>query len=340
MTRPLGRWSMGIVVGMTALLFAMTAYAVEITPFRTGNMSPVTQIFGIPAAGDAHILDSGSGEVTLTADAANSFGLSEDLPKESVTLDGETYRLALALRYGLGKGIEGGIEVPFVAQSGGVFDGFIQGFHRAFNLENGRRTEVPRNRLLYLYQRDGQDKLHYEDSGMGIGDLRLQAGIRLYDDGASAPRRAALRAELKLPTGNSDRLRGSGSVDFSLWLTGSDDYGLGEWGHLTIFGGGGGTVMSRGDVLPDQQRTLAGFGMLGFGWSPVEWFAFKAQATFQTSIYQASTLPEIGEAALIGIAGFTFALTKNTTLDIGITEDMILSAAPDVAFHLALSQRF
>jgi hypothetical protein len=311
----------------------------EITPFRTGNLSPLAQIHGLPAPDSAHILPRHGAEATFSADLANNLATDES-GSDAVVLDGETYRFALDLRYGFADGMEGGIEIPVVTHAGGVLDDFVEWFHSAFGFGSGGRELFPRDRLLYLYQRDGSERLRLEDEGAGIGDIHLTGGLRLYDDRAGAPRAVALRGALKLPTGDSGRLRGSGGVDFSLWLAASDDYRLGNWGHLTLFSNAGGTVMGKGTVLKDQQRSLAGFGSLGFGWSPADWIAFKVQTLWHSSLYRGSALRELSNGSLVITSGGTLALAERTTLDIGVSEDLSVKTAPDVVFHFALRQRF
>lgn len=324
---------------LAALAAGTGARGAEITPFRTVNLSPHVQIFGLPAVGPARILSPRRGEASFVFDAANSFAIDET-NQERIVLDGETYRIALGLRYGLADGIEAGIEVPFIVHSGGELDGFIDWFHDAFGFAAGGRDGVEEGRLRYSYTRDGRDHFRVEDSSGGIGDLRLTGGIRLYDDRSEARRAVALRGAVKIPTGDSSELRGSGSVDVSLWLTASDDYRLGNWGHATLFAAAGGMVMSDGDVLEDQQRNLAGFGTIGIGWSPFEWLALKVQGNWHSALYRGSRLRELENDSLQIISGGTIAFSKNTTLDLGVSEDASVKTSPDVAFHLALTQRF
>ncbi len=329
----------GTLTGLALILQSVAAHGMEITPFRAGNMAPLVHIHGLPIPDSARILAHKEGEVSAVADLANNYAVDAK-GNESVIFDGETYRVGLDLRYGFAPGVEAGIEIPFVSHSGGFLDGFIEGFHSAFGFTNGGREYAPRDRLLYQYSVNNTNRFRIEDSGGGIGDIRLTGGIQLYDDRAEAPRRLALRGALKLPTGDSDRLRGSGSVDFALWLAASDDYRLGNWGHLTLFANAGGTVMGNGDVLEDQQRNLVAAGTVGFGWSPVDWLAITAQATWHSPLYQGSELREINNDTIMITGGFEFAFTERTSLDIAISEDLNVKTAPDVTFHLALRQRF
>jgi hypothetical protein len=312
---------------------------VEITPFYTQNQSPVTQIFGLPAAGDARVLAKGRTLVLVSADVANNFA-ADAAPGESILLDGESYRFTLALRYGITDSLEAGIDIPYVGEGGGFLDGFIIGWHNFFGLPQGGREEAVRDRLLYRYDKDGSNRLTVDDSNFDLGDVRFYGALRIYDDREQYPRSVALRACIKAPTGESDRLHGSGSTDFALWLTAGDDYRLPAWlGHFTIFGAAGGMYMTKGDVLKDQQRNLAGFGSLGFGWGPADWIALKAQLSGHTAFYK-SELRELGDDALQLIVGGTLAFSPWTSLDIGVSEDILVRTSPDVAFHLALRRLF
>lgn len=315
------------------------AVGVEITPFYTQNQSPVTQIFGLPAAGDSRILSKGRTCFLVSADMASNFA-TDSAPGESILLDGESYRFTLALRYGITDNLEAGMDIPYVGQGGGFLDGVIIGWHNFFGLPQGGREEAPRNRLLYTYSKNGSNRLLVDDSSFDVGDVRFYGALRIYDDGEANPRTVALRASIKAPTGNSDQLHGSGSTDFALCLTAGDDYRLpARLGHFTVFGAVGGMAMTKGNILKDQQRNFAGFGTFGFGWGPAEWVAVKAQVSGHTSFFR-SDLRELGGDALQLIMGGTLALSPWTFLDIGVSEDIIVKTSPDVAFHLALKRLF
>jgi hypothetical protein len=292
----------------------------------------------LPAAGDARLLQKGKFSALLAADMANNFA-EDATPRENILLDGENYRFTVALRYGITDRIEAGIDIPYVGQGGGFLDSFILGWHRFFGLSQGGRTDAPRNRLLYTYAKDGRTKMLVNDSDFGIGDIRFYGGMQLYNSGEKNPCSIALRASIKAPTGDSRALHGSGSTDFALWLTASDDYQLPVFGHFTFFGAAGGMGMTGGDILADQQRNLAVFGTLGFGWGPAQWIAFKAQVSGHTPFFQ-SEIRELGKDSLQLIVGGTLAFSPQTSLDIGVSEDVLVNTSPDVALHLALKQLF
>ena len=324
-------------MGLGSLLHPQALPAVEITPFYTQNQSPLVQIYGLPPIGDASVLPARKADVRLIADLANNY-VKDSNPRESILLDGESTRISLDARYGIARGFEVGVTVPYIILSGGFLDGFIDGYHSTFGFPQGGRDQAPRNRLLYVYERDGQQRLKIDSSSAGLGDISLTAGWQLYQ-GEDKPQRAvALRASLKLPTGDSDQLHGSGSTDFSLWVTASDDWKL-KVGHFTLFGAAGMMAMTDGKVLQGQQRNLVGFGGLGFGWSPLRWIAFKIQTNAHTSFYGDSELREVNADSAQLTVGGTLAFSDETTLDIGVSEDLIVRTAPDVVFHFSVRHR-
>lgn len=331
-----------LVAALLLTLWSDRCHAGElaITPFYTFNQSPLIQIYGIPAAENSVVQAPGKVWTLLAVDVANSY-LVRETAHEKLLLDGEGERLTLTLRYGIANRAEVGIDVPLVAYNGGVFDGFIEDWHEFFGLPQGGRPEAPKGRLRFDYERDGVQRLAMDDAGLRPGDLRLTAGWQLYHDGRVHPVAVALRGSLKLPTGSSSRLTGSGSTDFALWLTGSSDYALpGRWGHAAVFAAAGGMVMSDGDVLRDQRENLVGFGSLGAGWSPAESFALKAQLSGHSAFYKDTDISQLGSGALQLLFGGTVAFSPRTTLDIALSEDVTVGASPDVALHLGLAHQF
>ncbi|MBL0224293.1 MAG: DUF3187 family protein [Geobacteraceae bacterium] len=311
----------------------------EITPFRTVNQSPLVQIFGLPAETSATITPAGRLAVNLTQDIASEYTVS-GTSSEEVILDGESYRWTLAARYGINERFEAGVEIPYILYGGGFMDGLIIDWHRTFGLHQGGRDTAVKGRLNYRYTKNGVEKLRMEQAGSGIGDIVLSGGMKLIDDhGSAAHDSLALRSSIKLPTGDSGSLRGSGSTDFSLSLCGSMN-NFTEWGSLGVFGSLGGLAMTRGDVLADQQNHLAGFGTLGLGWGPAEWISFKVQINAHTPIYHDSSLDELSQTAVMLVGGGALKLPGGYLLDIGVSEDIAVTTAPDVAFHLGLSKRF
>ena len=311
----------------------------EITPFRTVNQGALVQIFGFPAESSATITPAGHTHVTLTQDMASSYVTAGSV-RESLILDGESCRWTLAACYGIGERFEVGVSLLYILSGGGFLDSFINDWHTTFNLPQGGRDAAPSNRIRYGYRKDGIQRLLMERAGSGMGDISLTGGMRLYDlRDETVHDSLALRASLKLPTGDSGSLRGSGSSDVTLSLCGGMN-NFTEWGALGLFGSLGAMALTNGDLLPGQQNNLVGFGTVGLGWGPAEWISFKIQLNAHTPLYRDSSLHEISGSSLMLVSGGTLKLSGAYLLDIGISEDVAVGTAPDVAFHLGLSRRF
>jgi hypothetical protein len=329
-----GTWLLLLII----VFYPSPARSAEIVPFATRNQSPLISIFGLPAIGDSEIMASGIKQLSLSADLASNY-VSNTAAGENILLDGESLRVNLRGRYGLASGLEIGVEIPFLVQGGGFLDDFIIGYHNTFGFPQGGRDAAPRNRLLYLYSKNNVEKLRLDSSGSGLGDISFQGGWQLYRGQGDSPGAVSVRAELKLPTGDSDRLQGSGSTDLALWLSAGKGFPLPR-GHFVVYGGAGVLGMTTGKVLPDQQRNFVGFGSLGIGWDPFSFLALKVQADAHTPFYRNSALKEVDSSSVQLTIGGTIAVGRKTSIDLGVSEDLIVSTAPDVVFHLALRRTF
>ena len=320
------------------MLMPFSISAIELTPFATSNQSPLVQIHGLPSAEPATLTGAGRYAVRLSLDAASNY-ISDDNAVESLLLDGETYRTNLNLRYGVNERFEIGFDIPYISHTGGCLDGFIDNFHDIFNLSDSGRSEAPRDRLAYSYERNGIPLVNLRDSAHGLGDLRLSAAWKLDRQTGSRPEALALRLSLKLPTGESDKLLGSGSTDLSLSLNGQREFTL-ENTRLAVFASLGALGMTKGDVLKKQRRNLAVFGSLGLGWAVNEWLALKAQFDGHTSMYKDSSFEGVDSGSVQLVMGASFQVSERTSVELGLSEDLWVYTAPDAVFHLALRKSF
>jgi hypothetical protein len=320
-------------------LLPSPGHCLEIEPFRVNNRSPLLQIFGLPAETSSVLIAAGRWQGSLSQDISSSYSVGTTAT-EQILLDGELYRWTLAARYGITDTLELGLELPFVLQGGGFLDGFIVDWHKWWRLPQGGRDTAPNNRLKYRYTKDGVQQLAMSHASGGIGDISLLVGYKLFDQQTDTDHDSlALRMQLKLPTGDSSSLLGSGSVDGALFLTGAMNRGT-DWGTLGMFGSAGGLLTSDGDVLKQQRTNLAGFGSVGAGWAPADWISLKLQCNLNTPLYSASSLTELGRTAVLLTMGGTLKFPGNYLLDIGVGEDIAVGTAPDVSLHLGLSKKF
>ncbi len=315
------------------IIFGLPSHALAArpTPFATTNQNPLVTIYGLPAADSSEVLPAQATEVQLRSDIANSCSISS-AKDEGILLDGETYRSRLRLKHGIGHNLEIGMELPYISHSGGFLDRLIDNWHESFGFPEGERNSLERDQLNYHYTKTTtRIDLHQREAG--FGDVSLTGGWQLEGTETTA---LTLRASLKLPTGEAEKLTGSGGSDLAIWFSGSHSTS----GHnLTGFAALGGLLMSEGDVLTKQQNRAVAFGTLGASWQAYRQLALKAQFDGHTAFYHNSTLRELGESVQLIIGG-SLDISDKSSLDLAVSEDIYVDSAPDVNFHLALRVLF
>ena len=327
-----------VVIFLSLLVLSPPALADDLTsvPLFTRNNSPIIQIFGLPPTEGGQLTTSGDTRARLVLDVANSF--TEDNSKdESLRFDGETSRLTFSLRRGFREHWEAGVDIPVISHNGGMLDGLIENWHRAFGLPQSGRDDAPRNRLHYYYaDRDSDDGIDFSNSGTGIGDTTLYLARRLTPDSSASRRYLALRGGIKLPTGNSDQLRGSGATDFHLRLAASDGETLKNL-DLTLFASVGALWLGHGEILADKQQRTVGFGSFGLGWSALKRVTVKVQIDAHTNFFSDSQLKQIDSPSAQLAFGGTVKVSESLAVDLCIQEDIVVETAPDVTFQMALT---
>jgi hypothetical protein len=319
-------------------MFVLSAHAagpaLEISPYASIDHSPLGILYGVPALGEARVLAAGDAQAELAFAAASHFEFAST-PTEDVLFDGETRRVALRLRRGLAAGYEWTLELPWISRSGGELDGFIVNWHDFFGLPQGGREASPRDRLLFTYRRDGIERVRLSEHASGAGDVRVGLGKSLSADAA---RPVALRAELKLPTGSSAKLTGSGAADFALWVSAASPLlGADDW---IAYGGAGLARLGDGDVLPEMQRRNIPFASLGIGWRALPALAFKVQVDAHRAFFGHSELAPLGRSAAQLALGGSLRLGSESEIEFVVLEDLAVGTVPDVTLRAAVKSRF
>ena len=331
------RFALGIGLALLGAGGVCTAQPADQQPFYTSNMNPFVQIFGLPPVEGGRLLRRQESELHLIAGVANSSAIGSDLV-EQVWIDGETYWAIAGLRHGLNNRVQLGIDVPYVSHTGGTFDRIVERFHEITGLPNGERDRQETNRLEYSYTLNGEDVYRVDRSASGLGDVRLSAAFALTGYEANAQRSVALHAGLKLPTGESSRLLGSGGTDFSLGVAMTDAATF-DRQNLVLFVHGGLLFLGESDINPQSQRDAAGFANLGLAWSRWAKITIKAQLELHSALYD-SELEELGRTAGQLVFGGSWTFSERVTWEFAATEDISVSTTPDIAFQSHVRMRF
>lgn len=317
---------------LTLSLAAHAVQAAEIHAFHNINQLPFKQIFGLPTLDNSPLTGAGNWRLNLIGNISNTYNIHIG-QQEELTNDLETFRGSLIASYGLRDSWQLAVEVPYVSHDGGFLDDFIYEWHDFFGMPQNGRTKDNSDQLNVSYLSGVSFELPGPESG--VGDIRFNvAHGRPWKN-----RTLIFSAELKLPTGDLDKLTGSGGSDFSVGLTLNDPHSL-EAYRITLFGGLAGVYLGDMDgELAAVQKNFVLAGRAGIGWQATKLIQLKLQLDAQSAIYD-SDLEEMGDTAFQLVMGGSLTFTDDVYLDIAVAEDINTSTAADVAFQLALVATF
>ena len=323
-----------VLVACSTLFGTGTTRADLFEPFSTSNLNPFVQIYGPPTTSTGQITESGQLDWRLTTEIANNFTTST-AGAEAIAIDGETWRSALSVSYGLNDRWEVGLSLPYLRHDGGSLDNFIENWHKVFGLPNGGRRQTDTNQLVYAWNEGSVPLADFRRTESGIGDMRLHLGYRLktIDD-----RQWTLRAGVKLPTGDVDKLTGSDSTDLftSLHVSQADLFGRPT---LAFHGSVGFLWLGSGELADHRLEDWVTYGSVALAWQPWSRVSLKTQLDFNSAFYN-SKLKEVGDFSVQLVVGGAIRLTDRLVLDIGVIEDVVTDTSPDVALHFSLRSRF
>ena len=295
----------------------------DVYPLR--NHNPFLQVYGLPAFQTAELAGAGQFEFAFSFNVVNDADYAER-GGERLVIDSESDVLNFSLRRGIGERFEVGLDVPWIRHSGGSLDSLIYNFHDLFGMSNASR-EGPDDQFRLLYEEAGVTLLEMNSNTSGIGDVQLS--------GAMALGRATLRAGVKLPTGDADKLTGSGATDLSLGLYGGGTTSLFDRA-LAYSGFVGVLALGDGDVLPDLQKSAVGYGGVALRWHATPRFALASQLYVQGS-YLDVDLDELGGNTFqLAFGGDYLFPDQQLVVRVAIAEDIVGAATPDVALHLSV----
>ena len=143
------------------------------------------------------------------------------------------------------------------------------------------------------------------------------------------------RATLKLPTGDSDDLHGSGATDLA-W-----DVALKHTLHegktsLDLSAHIGVLALGNGDVLAQYQEDIVPYGGIGLVWKTGKHLDLMLQVYGQGSYFD-SGLDALGATSMQLTAGARYRWPNhNVELLLGLAQDLFADTTPDIAFHFEL----
>ena len=320
------------IIALPLLLISLPGWGGDVDSFALRNHHPFLHIYGLPPLQGATLVERGNTDFGFAFTIVNNAEI-KDTDAESIRLDGETYFADFRLRRRVHERLEIGVDIPFVKHSPGVLDGAIFDWHDLWGMSNSKRDGAS-NELNYRYLNNGTVERQVTSSSSGIGDVQLSAAIPFFmgDDPA---KKLAMRFSLKLPTGDSDDLHGSGAVDAALGLYAQDSATM--FGrHLAYTGFAGVLALGDGDVLTAQQKSAVPYGGVAATWHVTEQLGITGQLQAQGA-YIDSDLDELGGSSIQLAVGGVYTLPRHgISLRFALIEDVISDATPDFGVHLAV----
>ena len=289
--------------------------------YESFNQSSLARVAALPTLGQGAVLPRHQSTRSMGLDWSNEFFLASNA-RESLTLDGESQRLALRYRAGItplfGHALEWSLELPLLFTGGGVLDGPIENWHSTFGLPNSNRGDAPQDRYRIHYVRDGVTLVDREQGDSGLADVRLGVGLALSE-------RWTLRSLVQLPTGNKKHLSG-GHSGGALWL----DYSLplSASRRAALLLSGGVSAASTNGPLGDLQQpgvVVAGAVLIVPIYGALDGVV---QLNAHSKLYKGSEFAPLSKAGAPLATGLRWTHGQ-LVFDLAVLEDPSVNASPD-----------
>ncbi len=277
-------------------------------------------------------LQPGNGRGVLIREIADR--LAQDHPDEDLFLfDTETERWSWNVLYGLSDAVMLEAELPLLRFNGGFLDPVIERFHSTFGFPDDSRPDFRRN-TSEAFLHIGRQFLYFgpdDLDGIGLGDLVLSSKFRLLRGGRVWPM-LMTRVAVKLPTGDPQKLRGSGSMDYGLSLIASKVFAK-SCLHLNV----GAVVPGKWQLAPELHLSPIYSALLSY-----ERFVGKNSSLIIQDVASSNVLTGVTNSAIgkvsheitVGVKvdyqqslRWTFSLTENYAN---------FDNSPDIGFHIGV----
>ncbi len=317
------------VVAIVAWLFSVSANAQQQDRFLDDeqNLSPVSLLFalepvaGTPVQGFRFDLRGASQSIRDSA------------PDSNVLLDGETAVASIIYTHQLGPRAAVSAYVPYIWHSGGTLDGFIDDWHSWFGLPDGIRNNVARDQLDFRLQQNGTDVFNLERNAHGLGDIRLRAHWSPKNPDSD---HWSLAVAVKLPTGDSDKLTGSGSSDVSLTLNWRQQPEAEQ--KWSLGAAAGAVYLGKSDIAFTDQARATWLAQATGTYQATQRLTLGARLQLHGEVLD-NVPDDISGPSVMLVTGVSYAFNDDWQLQVTVAEDVKVDSAPDVIFRVGLSHR-
>lgn len=318
-------WKISRFFLFTLFVFSHSSTADQPSPFLSRNLSPFSLIYGLPSASSAQLLESQHSRWISSINISNTLNV-QTADNDNLLIDIETWQLSFLYDYAFKEGWMLRLQLPYIIHSGGHMDSSIDAYHQLLSLPEGKRPYFSDDQIDVRYMQNNTLQLEIDNKQNSIGDISIQLAWQAQQTKDTA---ASYWLSLKLPTGDSDKLTGSGGTDIAAWT--SMNYRLVDTRWL--YGQAGLLYMSSSDVLQSMQNHWAVFANAGIKFEPWKNIALKAQFDMHSALYD-SDIRFLGDILQVTFGG-SYQLNKKHKLDFSMTEDIHRTASPDAIFNFS-----
>ena len=291
---------------------------------------PFNALFGLPSVAAR----SGSGSHWQVAlEQGNNFAGGRE-GDEALLMDGESGELVLRHGRPLGKCWQGEAVVPLMFHHGGWADRAIDDWHQRFGLPDAGRDESALFDLRYAYVAPDGETYRLDERVVGLGDVHLalqrSVGCDAGTDIVDGTGGSVVRFGVKLPSGDVDRLLGSGAADVYADVL-SPVLRVGS--RLRLAASAGGLLVGDSELF-DRQRRFVGYGSFGLSLRLLSRWELLLQSDWHTPFHD-SELRELGAFAANLAGGVRYDVARGQRMELTIAEDAVIDTYPDIVARLA-----
>ena len=325
---PARHFSRGVFYGLLFFITASQAQPAE--PFATRDQNPLISIYGVPLPVNARLLPAGESRWLTSFNLTNTLNVDTTTNSELI-VDTESSQLNLVYAYGLPNDWMLRLQFGVIHHGAGTFDSWIYNYHDLLGLKQGDRAFVTDDQFQIYISENSNTLLDLQTAQSGLGDTQVQLGKQMTTGNNSA---SSFWISIKLPTGDSAKLTGSGHTDLALWLATQQHSSENIWLHAQL----GGLYMSDTNILESMHKRTAWFGNFGLNYAYNDSLQLKTQFDVHSALYN-SRLDFLDTAIQLTFGG-SYDFNKNNSIDIAVSEDIKTGSSPDVTLNISWATKF
>ena len=291
------------------------------TAFSFDGPLQINNLYPIFLHADQPYLEKADMENSMSFSLSHSSSYTvEDSSEWVINLDMEITELSFRYKSIIKNLFEFDLDIPVLVFSSGFMDGFLEGYHDAFNFPDYGRKDRPHNDFLYEVRRDGELIIRGE-SGTQLGDIRLAVKKPLMsaDDYI-----LSVKGDIEIPVSNAEKGYSNGSIDAGISLLFDK-----RISNRTMTYGNLGIVFP-GDVKGHENLDLKNYfnGGLAVEAEMRNNLDLIVQLHGQSEIYPDTEISAVDDAAVFIVLGGRY-YSDGDNYELSLTEDLNTSGAPD-----------